>query len=107
MRGWNRVKMVHDEALTGSNLSALLKPSFVTNHSRLILGQEIFCLDSWNEKEQFSGSLIMVSNEDTRDVKFYPVGFIPRNSPTQAHDQIATTLASCICNPTHTKPGKF
>ena len=41
----------------------------------------------------------MESNEDTRDVKFYPVGFVPRNSPTQTHDQIATTLASCISNP--------
>ena len=41
----------------------------------------------------------MESNEDTRDVKFYPVGFVPRNSPTQTHDQIATTLASCISKP--------
>ena len=47
--------MVHDEALTGSPLSASLKASFV---SRPILGHEIF---SWNEKEEFSGSLIMVS----------------------------------------------
>ena len=95
-----RVKMVHDEALTGTPLPLSAKSLFPHHQFQAHSGtSNILFPGSWNEKVEFSGCLIMESNEDTRDVKFYPVGFVPRNSPTQTHDQIATTLASCISKP--------